>query len=210
MDHQLSPSQPHSLASSNHYFHLKVKFCEIFKSGDRLTDITYENSDHYQLWLWIGLVDQFNGWNLTSASCISSFWLTSIPNFGTDDDDTGNASVGLVNSLLIPLTLYRFCSSMLRTPSNVPPPMALPVLFLLLLLLLLLSLKFASAVLGKISFDFGSCKEFKSTSCCLSTEIDWCLSYNRKFYIFFSITYQEKCCKCIPKFDFQTLTPKND
>ena len=41
--------QTHSPASSDHYFHSKiVLFCEILKSGDRRTDTTCGNSDHYR------------------------------------------------------------------------------------------------------------------------------------------------------------------
>ena len=41
--------QTHNPASNDHYSRLNfVLFCGILKSGDRRTDNTCENSDHYQ------------------------------------------------------------------------------------------------------------------------------------------------------------------
>ena len=45
-------------ASSDHYSYLSfVLFCEILKSGDGRTDNSWENSDHYRPWLWVGLMN---------------------------------------------------------------------------------------------------------------------------------------------------------
>ena len=48
------PGNDHS-ATLDHYSHLKIDFSAILKS----TDDMYENSDHYQPRLWVGLVDQY-------------------------------------------------------------------------------------------------------------------------------------------------------
>ena len=45
--------QIHNPASSDHYSHLKIVS---LKSGR--TNNMCENSDHYRLWQWVGLVDQ--------------------------------------------------------------------------------------------------------------------------------------------------------
>ena len=52
-----------------------VLFCEILKSGNRRTDNTCENSDHYLPWLWVGHVDHLRKEGILSpeTACHKTF-----------------------------------------------------------------------------------------------------------------------------------------
>ena len=69
--------QTHNHAISDHWYHLKiVLFCAILKRR------MCENSNHYQLWLWLGLADHWLSkefwWN--NSFCLKSIVLITVIN----------------------------------------------------------------------------------------------------------------------------------